>query len=575
MSAKFGRIFKRQYWREPTCCDQPRITLPGGMTEKRDCSMSAQHAADQLSIGISRVALAAGLAWVAGLGLAAAPRPALSQPAAVEPVKGGTMTIINGSDIKSCDPAITSGTYPGGPMDVLDAIYGFLVYVDVNSNVVGGMAESFTSTDAITWTLKLRDGLKFSDGTPYDAEAVKFNWERAADPATAAPTQAFVSSWVKGIKVIDARTLTVTLPSANGNFAAQIAELAPFIASPTMLKAAATKSDIKPVGAGAFLLDSWNQGISMTMKRNPGYWDQPRPYLDTLKFAIIPETNARIATVVQGGATMMAGYLYQFGSNASAPGVGTVQVPIRGIYRGHFNQAAGLFTDPRARRVIYQGVDRARLMKAYTQVDSYKATTSYFNSKSPYFDAASPLPGFDPAKTQALIDELAAAGKPFSFKIVTYPNSDLKRLASYMQQVMSSYSGVKVEIVEVDQSLLGERCKATADALCIDGGVMASNRIEPNISSIMRTNGPFNMGQYKNPKLDALLDQANSTVDVAVIKKAYGDVQKIIAEDLPIFIFGEDTRHLLVRDNTGGVVPSNGGILQKQYLFVCKDACVK
>ncbi|MGO8536165.1 ABC transporter substrate-binding protein, partial [Rhizobium ruizarguesonis] len=80
---------------------------------------------------------------------------------------------------------------------------------------------------------------------------------------------------------------------------------------------------IKQVGAGAFTLTEWNQGISMTMARNTGYWDQPRPYLDTIKFAIIPETNSRIATVVQGGETMMAGYPYQFGSNATAPGVAT------------------------------------------------------------------------------------------------------------------------------------------------------------------------------------------------------------------------------------------------------------
>jgi peptide/nickel transport system substrate-binding protein len=507
------------------------------------------------------------------LGLAlATTAPALAQTA---PISGGTMTIINGSDIKSWDPAITASTYPGGPMDVLDAVYGFLVYVDVNSNVVGGMAESFTSTDAITWTLKLRDGLKFSDGTPYDAEAVKYNWERAADPATAAPTQVFMSSWIKGIKVVDARTLTVTLPTANGNFAAQIAELAPFIASPTMLKAAATKSDIKPVGAGAFLLDSWNQGIGMTLKRNPNYWDQPRPYLDILKFAIIPETNARIATVVQGGATMMAGYLFQFGDNARAAGVGTVPVPIRGIYRGHFNQAAGLFADVRARRAIYQGVDRARLMKAFTQTDTYKATTSYFNAKSPYYDASAPLPAYDPAKTQALIDELAKAGKPFNFKIVTYPNSDLKRLASYVQQVMTAYKGVTAEIVEVDQAIMNDRCKATADSLCIDGGVLASNRVEPNISSLLKTGGVFNIGRYTNPKMDALLSEANATVDTAVIKRDYAEVQKLIAEELPFYIFGEDIRHLLVRDTTGGVVPSNGGILQKQFLFVCKDACVK
>ena len=63
-----------------------------------------------------------------------------------KPVSGGTMTIINGSDIKCWDPAITSSTFPGGPMDVLDAVYGFLVYVNAEGKVTGGMAESLTST---------------------------------------------------------------------------------------------------------------------------------------------------------------------------------------------------------------------------------------------------------------------------------------------------------------------------------------------------------------------------------------------------------------------------------------------
>src|SRR4029078_6054440 len=87
---------------------------------------------------------------------------------ATQPVRGGTMTIINGSDIKSWDPAITSGTFPGGPMDALDAVYGFTVYINAEGVVTGGMAQGLTSSDAVTWTLKLRPGMKFTDGNPYD-----------------------------------------------------------------------------------------------------------------------------------------------------------------------------------------------------------------------------------------------------------------------------------------------------------------------------------------------------------------------------------------------------------------------
>lgn len=493
-----------------------------------------------------------------------------------DPISGGTMTIINGSDITSWDPALTNGTYPGGPMDVRDAVYGFVVYVNVMGEVTGGMAESLTSEDAVTWTLKLREGVTFTDGNPYDAEAVKYNWDRAADPATAAPSQAFVASWNKGITVVDPMTLTIKLPAANSNFAAQVAELSPFIASPAALEGVAQKTDIKPVGAGAFVLDNWDQGISMTLKRNPEYWDQPRPYLDTLKFAIIPETNSRIATVVQGGATMMAGYPYQFGNNADAPGVATKEIPIRGINRGYFNSVNGIMTDPRAREAFYAAVDRTRLMKAFTQIDGFTEPVSYFGEDSTFFDPAHTLPEYNPERAQELMDELAADGKPFDITLVTYTNSDQKRLVGFIQQMINSYNGASAKIVEVDLANLVDRCKVQlAYDVCLEGGVLVSNGAEPNISNLLSASGALNWGQYNSADMEAALKAAGSTVKPEEIKAAYSDVQKLIVEDLPLYIFGEQTRSLLLRDDTGGVVNSNGGILQKQYLFVCPGPCVE
>ena len=237
--------------------------------------------------------------------------------------KGGTMTVLTSGDLTSWDPCVVTSTVPTQVGDMLSMVYGNLVWTDVKGVVQPGMAKSLTTTDAITWTLKLRDGVKFIDGHMYDADAIKYNWDRIADKTQGCSSQAWVSGWNTGMTVTDAATLTIKLPSADANFALKVAELIPYIASPAALAAAAKKTDIKPMGAGPFTNTAWSQGVSSAYIRSASYWDQPRPYLDGLKVSIVSDTNARISTVVQGGGQFMAGYPFQFGSNATATHVAT------------------------------------------------------------------------------------------------------------------------------------------------------------------------------------------------------------------------------------------------------------
>lgn len=217
--------------------------------------------------------------------------------AASGPVSGGSMTIIDGSDLTTWSPFTTNNTYPGSPMDELDAVYGMLVYQNVDDQIVGNLAESLTTTDNVTWTLKLRPGLKFTDGTPFNADAVKYNYDWAANTQWGATSQAWISTWAPGITVVNSTTLTIKLPAANADFATQIANLAPFIASPKALGAATTLAAIKPVGAGAFKLLSWDPGVNATVVRNAGYWDQPLPYLNSIIFVDIAATADRKSVV--------------------------------------------------------------------------------------------------------------------------------------------------------------------------------------------------------------------------------------------------------------------------------------
>src|SRR5438477_914181 len=110
--------------------------------------------------------------------------PATTTPSEVQP--GGTITYAKTADVASLDPTrITNSGASDGFL--ADSVYDMLVYSDVaTGKIVPQTAESLTSNDAVVWTLKLRPGIKFSDGTPYDAAAVKFNWLRIQDPANAA-----------------------------------------------------------------------------------------------------------------------------------------------------------------------------------------------------------------------------------------------------------------------------------------------------------------------------------------------------------------------------------------------------
>jgi peptide/nickel transport system substrate-binding protein len=485
--------------------------------------------------------------------------------------RGGTMNIINGSDLTSWDPCVTAGTYPGGPMDELDAVYGYIWYSDVKGKIVPNMAESVTSTDAITWTIKIRAGLKFTDGTTYDADAVKYNWDRGADPAQSCTNQKWLATWNTGLTKVDALTLQVKLAAADSAWPYKLAELFPFVASPTALKAAAKKTDIKPIGAGAFVLQQWNQGVNSTLTRSATYWDQPRPYLDTLKYTIISETNQRIATVVQGSATMMAGYLFQFGTNATASGIATHLIPMRGLYYGRFNfNSASASSDLRVRQFVWYAMDMNKLMSAWTQDPSYKAPTTFYDPSSVAYDATLTFPTADKAKAQALVDAYVKEKGTLNFVIMSYPNSDIMRGMQYMQQVLNTFTGVNATISSLPQAdALAKAQSGAGYDLYFTGGAYVFNGTEPNTFNMFSTTGSVNYGKYNSAAMQSALAEAAAAATDAAKKTAYAKVQQSILADLPDIYFGVAYRNLLMRDNTCGLVHSQTGILQKQYLYLC------
>jgi peptide/nickel transport system substrate-binding protein len=512
-------------------------------------------------------------------GQAASPSAAGSgSPAASAAVPmGGSISFRLGADLTTWDPCVNpAATVPGVMGDPLNAVYGSLVYTEVDGVVQPAMAESLTTKDALTWTFKLRKDVKFTDGTAYDAEAVKYNFDRAADEANACTSGKWIATW-ESVTVVDPLTVDVKLAAADGNFNLKIAELAAFIASPTALKAAKEKTDIKPVGAGPFMLDTWEQGVKEVLKKNPGYWDAPRPYIDEYVLMTIPESNTGQNMIVQGGLDFMMGYAYQYGANATQPGVATQVVPVNGYNIAYFvtnGGTTGLFNDAKARMAVAVGVDRAKWVEALTQDATIKAPVAMYPETSPYYDSTLVYPAFDATKAQSLIDEVTASGTPFTFTILVPNSSDTVRAAQYLQQAMSAYKGVTININTVDGKVYNQECLAKHGDICLQPGASMWNSPEPNTFNLLSSVGSQPFAAYSSPAMDAALAKTLSAVSDADRVAAYKEVQQVFLADMPLIQYGTQTRTMLLRDNVAGFVHGGQGRVQPQFLYRCAAACV-
>ncbi|MEU8178037.1 ABC transporter substrate-binding protein [Microbispora hainanensis] len=213
------------------------------------------------------------------------------------PVSGGSLTFGYGGGIASFDPASQqyAGTSGG---DEARAVYGTLTEYDTKAGKYApSMAESISANDDFTeWTVVLRDGVKFTDGTPYDADAVLFNFDRMAK--SGAGFSGLWTSVVKKAVAKDAKTVVITLKQKWADFPYLLSQAPGMIASPKAVKDEGESYQREPVGAGPFMLDKWTPGQNLVLKANPDYWDG-KPYLDSLTFQTITTGDQALKDALQ------------------------------------------------------------------------------------------------------------------------------------------------------------------------------------------------------------------------------------------------------------------------------------
>ncbi|MFI6402477.1 ABC transporter substrate-binding protein [Streptomyces sp. NPDC050548] len=356
-----------------------------------------------------RGALALGGSTFAGLFLAACGGTATTAGSTSgKPVEGGTLTIgLDGEPTVGFDPQVAQAFFD---QQIVAQFYEGLLSLDNKGQIKPGLAKSYKQLDATTHQFTLRDGVTFHDGTKLTTDDVIFSLERLMDPAIKSPyTQQYR---IKTVTAVDASTVEVKLSAPQPS-------LYNFLARPwsgaIMSKKWTTAQSANQLkqsenGTGPFSLKKWSKGISITLSGYKGYWDKPKPYLDTVIYRLIPDETSRVASLRSNSVQLLSFRDLRMVSDVkSTSGVTEANGPLVSSVWLNMNTLSGPLADKRVRQAFNLAIDRDTLIKT---LGSGSASFGYvIPPQDPYGitpTTADPMYQHNQAKAVAL---LKAAGK--------------------------------------------------------------------------------------------------------------------------------------------------------------------
>jgi len=448
-----------------------------------------------------------------------------------EPQQGGEMVVATLFDSFGFDPVKTVGGVADGT--VTGAVFDSLMTYDEDNEIVPQLAEALETTDQQTWTLRLRPDVTFTDGTPLDAEAVKFNIERHQDISLL--SRAILNALnIEAMTVVDPTTLEIRLAFPWPAFPETLVGALGVVGSPTAL-ADPEAFNTQPVGAGPFMLAEWVPGDHITLERNPDYWNAANgePHLDQITFRLLLDTETRINSV-QGGEVHLA----QSTNGAeilNADDDGMVGFPVDGPgITVQMNGTQPPFNDPRVRQAVLQATDREALFNVvFEGAGTYPPNNFIISNDSEYAPTDIEYPEFDADAARALVDEYEAENGPISFTYNCHNQPDLVNMSQVVQQMWSDV-GMDVEVqIKDQQTLVGDIFDKNYQISCFG----AVGQEDPDLAyyGALHSASPTNSVGYSNPEVDAALETGRQSADPEERRAAYAVVQQALATDVPLF----------------------------------------
>jgi len=503
------------------------------------------------------------LVLVLGVSLLAGCKPVAKQPVTFVFAKG---------DAVELDPADVTD---GESITVMNNIFeGLVRYKSGSTEVEPCLATSWdTSSDGLVWTFHLRKNVKFQDGTPFNADAVVFSYERQRDTNHPFHQYGKWEYWgwcfseIAKTEKVDDLTVKITLSQPFAPFLSTMAMFTMDVVSPTNCNQWKDQWFAHPVGTGPFSFVEWVKGDHVTLQKNPSYWGT-EPKIDTLIFRVIDDPSSRYLALQKGEVQGM-----EFPNPTDLPKItqdSTLTVlSAPGLNVGYLAMNVGTdtpgfqkpFADVRVRQAINYAINKKDIVSQLYKGTAIPAVNPIPPTLWGYNDTVQDY-SYDPAKAKELLKE---AGYPNGFKTnlwampVSRPYMfDPKAIATAIQADLKQV-GIDAEIVTYDWGTYLQKTEAGEHAMCLLG--WTADYADPDDflyvlldSDAAKVGSAGNVAFYRNATVHTLNKEAQMTTDLNKRIDYYKQVQQIVHDDAPWVPLAYATQTLVFAKNVKGFV---------------------
>ena len=407
--------------------------------------------------------------------------------------------------------------------------------------------------------MKLRRGVKFHDGTPFNAEAVRFVEDWIRDPKNGCHSEAYLKP-LKTIEVVDEYTVKWNFREPWGSFLGIIANIPGYMISPKALREDPRQCDTHPVGTGPFVFEDRNPGSWFKVKRNPGWWfgksvgHPDMPYFDGILTTVIPDPSVQLANMKAGIIDRMSLNKSQVDLLKNDPGIRAYAIPWSMLRGYRFNHSLPPFNDIRVRQAVAYAIDRNALIRGVEFGMGRIASCIYPDDHWAHNPALKPWP-YDQEKARQLLRE-AGYGNGLSIAgyVTTYRRASTLARAEAVRNMLAEV-GINWKVDVLDPAAAYERAKAGKDHLMI-GDYESIHDPDLMASTLYHRAGGRNVGRSRNEAAIALIEKGRREMDPDRRQRIYFELERVLYENCEdIWLFWE-VGPIALRKNVMGFDPN-------------------